>query len=65
MGALFAKPKAPPPPPDPVPMPDLYDPAILLAKKKPALAASAASGRASTLLSGGQGNYSDSKLGTA
>lgn len=65
MGDLFKGPAKPPPAPDPLPMPDLNDPAILLAKRRPALRASAASGRASTELSAGQGNYSDTKLGVS
>lgn len=44
-------------------MPDLNDPAILLAKKRALTATS--SGRASTVLSSGQGSYSDTKLGSA
>lgn len=62
--ALFGGGSSPqPPPPKPVtPMPDMDDPAVLLAKKRAQADAQARSGRASTLLSGD--SYSDDKLGT-
>lgn len=53
-----------PKPPPITQMPDLYDPAILAQKRK-AMDASASTGRQSTILSGNQGDYSGSKLGTA
>ena len=62
MGALFSGPPKPPAPPPPQPMPDLMDPAIQAAKRKTLERAMSSSGRASTILSGGD-EYSGDKLG--
>lgn len=64
MGALFGGPPKPPAPPPPQPMPDLMDPAILAAQRKRAQTALAGSGRASTILSGDNNDYSGDKLGS-
>jgi len=56
MGNPFSKPKAPkppPPPPAPAPMPDPEDPRAKVEGRKAAARRIAASGRQSTLLSGG------------
>jgi len=64
-GPLFGggSPK-PPPPPAPVAMPDLMDPAVLEARKRTLQAAMGRSGRASTNLTGDNGDYSTDKLGS-
>ena len=64
MSSLFSGPPKPPAPPAPTPMPDLMDPSVLAAKQRAASAASTSSGRASTVLTGGSGDYSGTKLGT-
>ena len=66
MSSLFGGgPPAPPPPPPPMPMPDPNDPAALAARQTAITNAAARSGRAATLLSGNQGDYSGTKLGVA
>lgn len=62
MGMFGGAPKAPAPPP-PMPMPDLLDPAVLAAKKRQREMAMSRSGRASTILSGGD-EYSGVTLGS-
>ena len=66
MTSFFKKPKIPDPPkvPDPVPMPDPDDPAAKQDQMKMMLLARQRSGRASTLLSSGNGSdYGGSTLG--
>jgi hypothetical protein len=55
MGAIFDPPSPPkiPAPPPPQPMADLQDPAVQAARTRAIQMAAARSGRASTLLSGG------------
>jgi len=69
IGGLFGggRSRAPdPPPPKPVvPMPDFDDPAIAAARRKVLEQAAARSGRASTILAGGDGDYNGNKLGVA
>lgn len=62
MGGLFSKPKAPPPEKPPAPMPDPEGPAADAARKRMMAQRQAASGRASTLLSG-EGEYGSEKTG--
>lgn len=57
-----AKAAAIPPPPPVVPMPDINDPALIMEQKRAAAGAASRSGRASTILSGG--DYGDTTLGT-
>lgn len=64
MGNLFGGSPDLPKPPPVAQMPDLYDPAIL-EKKRMAADATLRTGRASTILTGNQGDYSGSKLGVA
>ncbi len=65
MGALFGGgAKKPPPPPPPQPMPDLLDPAIVAAQQKRFRSRLAESGRASTVLTGNETDYSGDKLGS-
>jgi hypothetical protein len=54
MATLFSGPPKPPPAPAPVPIPDPMDPAVLAARQRLLSQAAARSGRASTLLSGGE-----------
>lgn len=63
MGPLLSSPPKPPGPPAPTPMPDLADPGILAAQKKVLQDAALRSGRASTVLSGGD-EFSGTRLGT-
>jgi hypothetical protein len=65
MTALFSGPPTPPVAPAPTPMPDLQDPAVLAAQQQVISQAAARSGRASTVLSGAGGTYSNDKLGQA
>lgn len=66
MGALFSPRPKPPPPPPPQPMPDLMDPAVLAAKRRPLESLQGRGGRASTNLTGDNGlaDYSSDKLGS-
>jgi hypothetical protein len=61
---LFEGPPKPPAPPPPQPMPDLMDPAVMEARKRTLQAAMGRSGRASTNLTGDNGDYSTDKLGS-
>lgn len=63
MNDLFGSPKVPKPP-DPTPIPDLFDPAVLAARRRTLENAAARSGRASTNLAN-QDQYGGTKLGTA
>lgn len=62
IGGLFGGRPKPPPPPPPQPMPDLLDPAILAAKRRPLEDVRGRGGRASTLLTGD--DYQREKLGS-
>ena len=64
MGALFGGSPKPPTPPAPVAMPDPLDPALMEARKRTLQAAMGRSGRASTNLTGDNGDYSTDKLGS-
>lgn len=61
LGGLFGGRPKPPPPPPPQPMPDLLDPAVLAARRRPLEDVRGRGGRASTLLTGDE--YSNDKLG--
>jgi hypothetical protein len=63
-GPLFGGSPKPPAPPPPQPMPDLMDPAVMEARKRTLQAAMGRSGRASTNLTGDNGDYSADKLGS-
>lgn len=63
MGSLFGKPEKPKPPPPPAPMPDEDDEQLRIAKRRRTAQTLARSGRMSTILSEGSGDYSAETLG--
>jgi hypothetical protein len=63
MGSLFAKPEKPKPPPPPAVMPDADDDQIEAAKRRRMAQQLARSGRMSTILSEGAGDFSAERLG--